>query len=140
MLLAIALAFLRGGLNPRAPALRSTAGMLVAAFALWQSRRATIRWSRAGAWEWAAIVALRAGFARAFLWLVFVDGDTIKVLSPNNLGDLALHITYIRNLASGAPFWPENPIFAGGHADLSARRGSLQQRCSRCSAWMCSAG
>ena len=36
---------------------------------------------------------------RAFLWLVFVEGDTIKVLSPNNLGDLALHLTYIRYLA-----------------------------------------
>ena len=50
---------------------------------------------------------------RAFCWLVFFDSDKIEVLSPNNLGDLALHVTYIRNLANGIPFWPENPIFAG---------------------------
>jgi hypothetical protein len=35
------------------------------------------------------------------------------VLSPNNLGDLSLHLTYIRYLASGVPFWPENPIATG---------------------------
>ena len=50
---------------------------------------------------------------RAFLWLVFFDGDDIKVLSPNNLGDLSLHLTYIREVANGVPFWPDNPIFAG---------------------------
>jgi hypothetical protein len=38
----------------------------------------------------------------------------IKVLSPNNLGDLALHLTYIEQMASGVAFWPENPIYAGG--------------------------
>ncbi|MBC7856361.1 MAG: hypothetical protein IAF94_23265, partial [Pirellulaceae bacterium] len=31
----------------------------------------------------------------------------------NNLGDLALHLTYIEHLAKGAQFWPDNPIFAG---------------------------
>jgi len=41
-------------------------------------------------------------------------GDAIKVLSPNNLGDLSLHLTYIRYLANGAAFWPDNPIFASG--------------------------
>ncbi len=65
-------------------------------------------------WEWAAIVAFALFALRAFLWLVFTDGDVISVLSPNNLGDLSLHLTYIRHLASGVPFWPENPIFTGG--------------------------
>ena len=27
------------------------------------------------------------------------------------LGDLALHITYLRNFALGVPLWPENPIY-----------------------------
>ncbi len=48
-----------------------------------------------------------------FLWVVFFDGDEIKVLSPNNLGDLSLHLTYVRYLASGVSFWPDNPIFTG---------------------------
>ena len=39
---------------------------------------------------------------RAFCWLVFVNGDSIYVLSPNNLGDLPLHLTYIRYFAKGA--------------------------------------
>jgi hypothetical protein len=50
---------------------------------------------------------------RAFCWLVFTNDDSIDVLSPNNLGDLPLHLTYIRYLARGARFWPQNPIFSG---------------------------
>lgn len=61
-------------------------------------------------WFW-AIAACFAFFTfRAFCWLIFIDGNQLKVQSPNNLGDLALHITYIRNFASGVPLWPENPI------------------------------
>ncbi len=52
---------------------------------------------------------------RAFCWLIFIDGNQLKVQSPNNLGDLALHFTYIRNLASGVPLWPENPIYVFSH-------------------------
>ncbi|MBA2743699.1 MAG: hypothetical protein H0U43_05235, partial [Chthoniobacterales bacterium] len=47
----------------------------------------------------------------SFCWLIFIDGNEIKVQSPNNLGDIALHITYIKNFASGVPLWPENPIY-----------------------------
>jgi hypothetical protein len=50
---------------------------------------------------------------RAFLWLVYCRGDEICVLSPNNLGDMSLHLDFIRYLAGGVPFWPENPILAG---------------------------
>ena len=114
VLLAIALAFLRGGLDLTGARLALDGGLLVAALALWQGRNERIVRRAPGPWEWAAIGVFALVSARAFLWLVFVDGDAIKVLSPNNLGDLALHITYIRNLAGGAPFWPENPIFAHG--------------------------
>ncbi|HMJ05932.1 MAG TPA: hypothetical protein VK474_06715 [Chthoniobacterales bacterium] len=66
-------------------------------------------------WFW--IVAGCFGFFafRAFCWLIFLDGNDIKVQSVNNLGDLALHLTYIRNLASGVPLWPENPIYVFSH-------------------------
>lgn len=50
---------------------------------------------------------------RAFCWLVFSAGDEICVLSPNNLGDMSLHLTYIQYLAREPNFWPENPIFSG---------------------------
>ena len=50
---------------------------------------------------------------RAFLWLVFADGNAWKVLSPNNLGDLSLHWSLIRYLASIGHWWPGSPILAG---------------------------
>ncbi len=50
---------------------------------------------------------------RAFCWVAFFDEDNIKVLSPNNLGDLPLHLTFINYIAKGAPFWPDSPIFSG---------------------------
>ena len=48
---------------------------------------------------------------RSFCWLIYIDGGDLKIQSPNNLGDLALHITYIRNFANGVALWPDNPIF-----------------------------
>lgn len=66
-------------------------------------------------WFW-LVASCFAFFAfRVFCWLLFIDGNLLKVQSPNNLGDLALHITYIRNFASGVPLWPENPIYVFSH-------------------------
>jgi hypothetical protein len=54
-----------------------------------------------------------AAFAiRAFGWLIFVSNDEIRVLSPNNLGDICLHLSQINYLANDPAFWPQNPIFA----------------------------
>lgn len=50
---------------------------------------------------------------RSFLWLVFKDGDQLKVLCRNNLGDLSLHWHYILFMAKNSSFWPENPILPG---------------------------
>ena len=33
-----------------------------------------------------------------------------KIQSPNNLGDLSLHISYMKYFANGVPLWPDNPI------------------------------
>jgi hypothetical protein len=60
-----------------------------------------------------ALLAFVLFALRSFLWLVFEAGDGLWVFSPNNLGDFALHLTYVRQLAGGAAFWPENPIFSG---------------------------
>ncbi|MEP7071901.1 MAG: hypothetical protein ABI839_05905, partial [Verrucomicrobiota bacterium] len=48
---------------------------------------------------------------RSFGWLYYFDGDEIKIQSPNNLGDLGLHLTYIKTFANGVPLWPESPLF-----------------------------
>ena len=49
---------------------------------------------------------------RSFCWLLYIDGSELKIQSPNNLGDLSLHITMIKNFASGVRLWPDNPIYA----------------------------
>jgi len=113
-LLAVLLAFAWGGLDPFSAGVALSFGASVAAAALWRSRNETSQMKPPGAWEWAAIAAFALVSARMFLWLVFREGDAIKVISPNNLGDLSLHLTYINHLASGVPFWPDNPIFTGG--------------------------
>src|SRR3954470_14681426 len=68
------------------------------------------RWKYRSFWFWvlAAVFALFA--ARSFCWLIYWDGNEVKVQSPNNLGDLSLHLTYIKHFASGVPLWPDNPI------------------------------
>jgi hypothetical protein len=49
---------------------------------------------------------------REFGQVIFVVNDRIRVISPNNLGDICLHLTHINYLAASPHFWPENPIFA----------------------------
>jgi hypothetical protein len=62
-------------------------------------------------WLW-LMVALFAIFAlRSFCNVLFIDGNELKIQNPNNLGDLSLHIAYIKNFASGVALWPENPIY-----------------------------
>ena len=69
--------------------------------------------SRPTAWDWAMIVVFGLASARAFLWLIYADGDSWKVLSPNNLGDLALHLDFIHWLAATTHWWPASPILTG---------------------------
>ncbi len=62
-------------------------------------------------WLWVTIFCFAVFALRSFCWLLYIDGNELKVQSPNNLGDLALHLTYINQFASGVPLWPDNPIF-----------------------------
>ncbi len=113
VLAAIALALAGGGLTHAVAGVALAIGAVVAGWTLVSGRGRPLRFRELNWWEW-AIAAFYTLFAlRAFLWLVFFDGDSVKVLSPNNLGDLSLHLTYIREMAGGGPFWPENPIVSG---------------------------
>ena len=114
VLLGIVFGFSGGGLNPRLAAWALAGGAATAVFSLLQKSPARPRCKTLTGIEWSVIIAFALFSLRSFLWLVFTDGDEIKVLSPNNLGDLPLHLTYLRLLASGADFWPDNPILAGG--------------------------
>lgn len=62
---------------------------------------------------WIMILIYACASARAFLWLIYPVGDEWKILSPNNLGDLALHLSFIRWMAADQCWWPGSPILAG---------------------------
>src|SRR5437660_11336721 len=62
-------------------------------------------------WFWAMAVCFAAFAIRSFCWLFYIDGSDYKIQSPNNLGDLSLHLTLIKNFANGVPLWPDNPIY-----------------------------
>ncbi|MDX2081421.1 MAG: hypothetical protein SFU53_11620 [Terrimicrobiaceae bacterium] len=66
-----------------------------------------------GPLDWLVIAVFLLASARAFLWLIYPAGNEWRVLSPNNLGDMALHLQFIRYLASGVAFWPASPILSG---------------------------
>jgi hypothetical protein len=70
----------------------------------------TPRWRYRSLWFWLLAACFTIFAVRSFCWLVYYDGNEVKVQSPNNLGDLSLHLTYIRHFASGVPLWPDNPI------------------------------
>jgi hypothetical protein len=77
----------------------------------YESRSSKTSWRYGKIWFW-LVAAFFALFAvRSFAWLLYVDGSELKIQSPNNLGDLSLHITWIRNFANGVPLWPDNPIY-----------------------------
>src|SRR5438045_3097972 len=62
-------------------------------------------------WFWLMAVCFVVFAVRSYCWLFYIDGSEYKIQSPNNLGDLSLHLTLIKNFASGVPLWPDNPIY-----------------------------
>jgi hypothetical protein len=64
-------------------------------------------------WEVVTGICFALFAFRAFGWIVYSSGEGWYITNANNLGDLSLHLTYIQHLASGAAFWPENPILTG---------------------------
>jgi len=62
-------------------------------------------------WTWAVGIVFLTFAVRSFCWLLWIDGNHLKIQSTNNLGDLALHITYIKYFANGVALWPDNPIY-----------------------------
>ncbi len=110
--LALGLAFAFGGLT-RAAALTALAGGMAAGFFAARGTRDIAAAPPWGFWDGLVLGAFVLASFRAFFWLYYPVGNELLALSPNNLGDLSLHIGLIRNLASGVAFWPESPIFAG---------------------------
>lgn len=111
VLCALALAFFLNGLVPLILLPAALAGVAAAAAAWLTTRPVADR--PPGPWDWALLAVFALASLRAFLWLIGERGDEVFVLSPNNLGDMSLHLNFIRYLASGVPFWPESPILTG---------------------------
>lgn len=109
---AIALGFAAGSLTLAVALAALGLGVGVGVFSLWSARDRCESW-HIDPWGGAALFVFALFALRSFLWLVFAAGDELWVFSPNNLGDFSLHLTYVRYLANGAPFWPQSPIFAG---------------------------
>lgn len=107
----ILLAFAAGGLNPAAAIASLIVGLGAAILAVRTCPADSA--PRLGPWDWILFTIFALASLRGFLWVVGERGDEIFVLSPNNLGDMSLHINFIRYLASGVPFWPESPILTG---------------------------
>ena len=107
VLSAAALAWLAGALRPWVSAVSLALGAVAAIASAWRAERPAAPWTR---WEWAALAAFALVSLRQFVWLVFERDGALLTLLPNNYGDLPLHWTYVQQLASGARFWPENPI------------------------------
>jgi hypothetical protein len=65
-------------------------------------------------WFWAMATCFAVFAVRSFCWLLYIDGNELKIQSPYNLGDLSLHITLIRNFANGVALWPDSPTYVFG--------------------------
>jgi len=62
-------------------------------------------------WFWAVAVCSPSWLCDRFCWLLYIDSSELKIQSPNNLGDLSLHLTLIKNLQMASRFGPDSPIF-----------------------------
>lgn len=109
---AIPLAWLGHGLHPGTSWSAMLTGAAVLAFLLGYLP-ANPSPDRISSWGWIMILIYACASARAFLWLIYPAGEEWKILSPNNLGDLSLHLAFIRWLAAVPHWWPGSPILAG---------------------------
>ena len=121
------------GLDPAVAWIALSAGLLAAAAAFLHARRRPRPWVLKRPFTfWAALTWLAfAAFAvRAFQWLLFYDGDILKVGSPNNLGDMSLHMLLARYFANGAAWWPDHPQLAWSTMRYYPGMDLLQSLCT----------
>jgi hypothetical protein len=113
-LAAALLSVLRGSLSTDAAALGLLSGVTAASLS-WRVCRSVSMpsHSRYHVLDVLALVAFAVASLRHFLWLYFERDGVVRTLSPNNYGDLPLHLTYIAHFVKGGRFWPDNPIFTG---------------------------
>ena len=111
------LGLVAGGLGPATTFLAFSIALLAAIFSYFETydpgmeRPASPRRRYSSLLFWFVAGCFTLFAVRSFCWLLFVDGAELRIQSVNNLGDLALHVTYIKTFANGVPLWPDNPIY-----------------------------
>lgn len=108
---AILFGFAFEGLNSPLALCSLLAGLLAAIWCFQASLETTPL--HATAWDALLLGIFALASLRAFLWLIYPSGDEWRILSPYNLGDISLHIQFIRYFAGGINFWPASPILTG---------------------------
>ncbi len=108
---AICLAFTFKGLNFELALTALTIGLGGGILVFWHTRQNEVR--RTTAWDILLFALFAMASLRAFLWLIYPVGDEWRIISPYNLGDISLHIQFIRYFAGGVDFWPASPILTG---------------------------
>ncbi len=68
---------------------------------------------RFSGWAWAVMIVFGLFALRSFCWLLYLDGDALYIGSPDNLGDLSMHLQLARYFADGAAWWPAHAEAAG---------------------------
>ncbi len=111
--LGVALAFAFGGVTPAVAWLALLGGLLTGVAAGRDCPASAAASPPRHPVEWLVIATFALVCFRAFFWLLYPKGPDWFILSPNNLGDLSLHLAFIQNLAAGVPFWPASPILTG---------------------------
>ncbi len=106
----IACAFATKGITRNGAIFSLGSGVLGGCLAFLLTRDSNL--PKPNAWDILMLSVFGIASFRAFAWLIYSVGDSWRILSPNNLGDLSLHLQFIRYLAAGAPFWPESPILS----------------------------
>jgi hypothetical protein len=104
-------AFAAGGLSATGAHLSIALGAMAAAFYAGFVREKIA--PKPTAWDILLLAIFALASLRAFIWLIYSVGDEWRVLSPNNLGDISIHLQFIRYFASGVGFWPDSPILVG---------------------------
>jgi len=101
-------------LTPVTSALALFAGLIVSAGLLWERRAKTplTAGNPVSVTSVLMCILFLAFTLREFSQVIFVVNDSLRVLSPNSLADICLHLKHINYLGSSPRYWPDNPIFA----------------------------
>ncbi len=104
------------GLNPAIALAALGVGCIAAAAAFVHTRRlsrnsrdANIARKKISPWAWVMFAVFAVFAVRSFGWLVYETDTQLVVGSPNNTGDLPLHMLLARSFANGVRWWPAHP-------------------------------